>query len=298
MQEVAREVRVALYEEHTPLLEFFDLDSISNEDIQYVLDNNWYNTIVDVFNNPLLNECLLDGEDNKTYMPDYVIRQIKQKYGTLGWQIRKIELHDGKTALIIIEPEKYSYTDDIIKDMDKLGYFLCRKEDGIYRMQKWRVMSFEPKEQPDIRTEITSSTRIYHVTPATNLVSIMKTGLVPKSSDKVDYGFAYPSRVYLMTVNDMAVVHKLACTLFYGNKSSEEILEADDRYAIIELNIDKIPVNIHMFYDSCCEDAIFVRDNIPASAIKNITIYACRERKEEKYGIWNRMIDKIKAKFF
>ena len=109
MKAIEKEVRTVIYEETTPLLEYFDLDSVSEEDIHYVLNNHWYNTIVDVFNNPLLNESLLDGDDNKTYQPDYVIKQIEQKYGTLKWQITKRELHDGKTALIIIEPDRYSH---------------------------------------------------------------------------------------------------------------------------------------------------------------------------------------------
>ena len=297
MKAIEKEVRTVIYEETTPLSEYFDLDSVSEEDIHYVLNNNWYNTIVDVFNNPLLNESLLDGDDNKTYQPDYVIKQIEQKYRTLKWQITKSELHDRKTALIIIEPERYSYADEIINDMDKLGYFLCRVENGMYIGQSWKLMSFEPKEQPDIRTEITKYTKIYHVTPASNLLSILKNGFIPKSSDNTEYSFAYPSRVYLMTASDMSVIRKLACTLFFRNKSPQEIQEADDRYAIIRLDIDKIPDNIHMFYDSCCEDAIFVRDNIPASAIKNITLFSCRSKKEIKYSFWNKIVDKIKAKF-
>lgn len=291
MKDLSEKVCRMIEEYSVPLSDFFDLENVPQEEIEYVLNNRTHNMLVDIYSNPLISESLLDGKDGKTYMPDFVIRNLKQKYGALDWQFSKQTLHSGKTCLIIVEPDKYTYTDEIIEDMDKLGYFLCRNEYGRFAFEKWRYMMFEAKEQPDIRTEIRKDSKIYHVTPVVNLGSILRSGILPKSSDDADGYFAFPERVYLMTVQDRSVARDVARTLFRRRKEKESM------YAIIEVAIDSIPDNVHMFYDSCFDEGIFVRDAIHASAIKDIWIYSCTDGKEVKYGFWTKLKDKIKAKF-
>jgi hypothetical protein len=165
------------------------------------------------------------------------VEYIKQKYPDLEDEQITIEKKaNGNVSFIIILPNKDTVVDDLIYNVGRLGYYVGRKGYRKYGPFLWAVYQFEPKSQPNVRSKILSDYNVLiHVTPAENLKSIKKNGLVPKQSD--DYNndhFAYPERTYILCsrndANYLEYAENTAYTFYTERKDDGNFPYENNRY--------------------------------------------------------------------
>ena len=101
---------------------------------------------------------------------------------------------------------------------------------------------------------------LYHITTSAKVEKILKTGLNPKSSNA---RFNYPDRIYL-GIDPKMIEHDLLPNL-RKTKGKNNI---NAEYAILEIDISKIPSKNRFKVDPNYPDGLFTSDNIPPSAIE------------------------------
>lgn len=246
------------------------------------------------FASPLSEDVQTDAL-KKIYSPEAASRHIIDKYGLFPWQIRiQNKHHDIK--FIVILPNDPQIVNMMRADLEKLGYYLGTEMDVYYQgRERYRGYIFEPYHQKEESANIRRYGCLYHVTPVTNLESILKRGLIPHSSDYTER-FAYPERVYMVEgSHDPDTLCDLAKVLYINKRRRNK--HAESKYAIITLDIKSIPADIPMYYDGNYEYGVFVEKNIPADTIISIEIYDCEKQRFVNYGVWDKLKSKILSLF-
>ena len=99
--------------------------------------------------------------------------------------------------------------------------------------------------------------------------TIEKEGIIPKHSSKV---FSYPERVYLFTDKNNSQELKLSGFLF-AKLNKQESIKEEIEYSLLFIDVDKLPKDMHFFYDPNMEKAVYTEQVIPPEAItKNFKI--------------------------
>lgn len=176
----------------------------------------------------------------------------------------------GKTHLIAIILYSNSATKEVIGNitnrMNSCGYFLCQNYKAHPTIKNVGAIVFEPKFTNDVSEEVRESCRyLFHCTPTKYVQKIMKNGLIPKSKNTL---YLYPDRIFLMKGDTLKSHQKevLKAVQYIRNLG----ISFEDKYSLLTIDVSKIPDDVMMYNDPNAEDAIFVYDNIPPSAIVKV----------------------------
>ena len=131
-------------------------------------------------------------------------------------------------------------------------------------------MQFEPVYSGDCTEYVRENCKLlFHWTPSSNMESIEKEGIVPKHNSKI---FSYPERVYLFTDKNNSQELKLSVFLF-AKLNKQESIKEEIEYSLLFIDVDKLPKDMHFFYDPNMEKAVYTEQVIPPEAItKNFKI--------------------------
>ena len=207
------------------------------------------------------------------YPIETVISTIQSKYRLKDWQL---QITDNNTithrvkCIVAIPNDSHikSMENWILKDIDKLGYFLSRYKDVVYLEKTYRLFVFEPKCQKNEASNIRKSKILYHITPAFNLDSILKYGFIPHSRRNIEDGYvSYPERTFFLPATtdgyhyDAEIETKKLAENIYRHKLRKSSSTTPE-YAIISIDMKSIPSDIEMYYDPGSDFGIFVEKNI------------------------------------
>ena len=242
----------------------FNVDSISTELMECIMRDirNFGQNFV--FGNPLLKEGkqYIKETYGQIYDADDVIKHLRGNYHFDDKQFFKVEAFNGIIIYILVGDVGDNH-DIIVQDMQKMGYFLSvekpLKKDGQTLLQ----MRFEPITQKDETESIKENNKyFYHFTPSKNVSSIMATGLTPRCDNMY---FSYPPRIYLVksnvTMNDL---YELGEDLSLKNLRDG----VKGNYTLLGIYTDRLPENVHLFYDPNYEHGVFTTDTIPNTCIQ------------------------------
>lgn len=202
---------------------------------------------------------------------DEVVRQILNNYQLNDWQIKKVEMYHNISVYILIST-KTTKKDEITNDMDRMGYFKASEKDIVYGDMRLLQIKFEPKTQNDETDKIKSIFDfMYHLSPSYNEESILKEGLLPKSSDS--QFLSHPNRVYLMNgdVGEHNII-TLGRHLCEQNKNTMN----DGSYTLFQVNLQGLPENVRFYKDPNAIIGAFTETVIPPTFIQMIRRYNFR----------------------
>lgn len=219
-----------------------------------------------VFSNPLtyrLHEDLNEGLI-RTYPIDKTISYVKYYFDLEDDKIKKINIYG--IEYIVVEITDIGENRKLMeKAMNLCGYFLSYQIPSREHKNNI-VMQFEPKYQEDITDELRQEERyLYHITPRYNLKDIKKSGLLPRA--KNDF-LKYPGRVYFIkgSTDDDNEILGMGYDLFDNNKSKGN----KGNYAILLIDITKIPSDVKFYEDGSYPYGVFTYDNISSDCIVGV----------------------------
>lgn len=249
------------------------LDEMSDEE----LENLWvdYRTIVKPisFDNPVniwvrlyvdfdaisaTNEGLI-----KTYPIDRTIKYVKECFNLDDRQIYS-QVKRNEVKYIFIEIPNFNDNINVISvAMDACGYYLGWPPENERKKNRWVTLQFEPKFIVDSSIRIRREEKIlYHITPYYNLEKIKKFGFSPRNKNTYFY---YPGRVYFLRGStDREIIELLGNELSSKNFSKGNV---EGKYAIITVDLEKIPEDVRFSLDTNYEWGIFTPDNIRPDCI-------------------------------
>lgn len=245
------------------------LDSISDEEIKKIWID--YRKIIKCasHDNPLTTdmELLLSEALINTYPVDKTVEYISSYFDFIPEQIEvyKSEAENNIFHIIVYIPVINDNLKLLEKAMSLCGYYLgWPKREKIIEGQ-FNKLQFEPMIQKDeskiIRKE---EDKLLHLTPYYNVGKIKHIGFSPRSKN---YVFEYPGRVYFMRGStDEELIKSFGERLCTKNKSEGN----NGEYALITIDINKIPENVKMYYDPNFTFGIYVTENIKPNVITNI----------------------------
>ena len=199
--------------------------------------------------------------------PDETVEKLRKHYHLNPSLVNKIE-SPNEIYIYVIVADIAVNIDLIIKDMEKLGYFLSlRRSYATVDNIEFVSLQFEPscKLQNNETENIKGAYEfLYHWTPTINVDSILKNGLIPCHGNNF---FNYPNRIYLIKGDSNKNEIK-----FLGWSISCSSNEKD--YTLLKIDIKNIGNDVNFYLDPNSQVGIYTEDVIPAECIKiegNIT---------------------------
>jgi len=156
--------------------------------------------------------------------------------------------------------------------MQTCGYHTSR-ENKTSNDGKFVAYYFEPKFSEEVTEEIKENYQfLYHATPTIHLKKILEKGLSPHANNTL---FFYPSRVYCMKGNGLTYDQTVTLKNIQIERSRNTKLHDSDNneYAILRIDISKLPENIQFYVDPMASRAIYTYNNIPPQALTIIGKY-------------------------
>lgn len=147
----------------------------------------------------------------------------------------------------------------IAADMEKLGYFYAKGAGIKLQGRNYLRLQFEPRFQPDISNQIRYEGVLFHLTPAKNLPSILKNGLMPSARNTI---FSYPDRIFFLrgTVNIKEII------MLARNLVQSEVC------AIITIDARNLPNTIKFHIDPNLDDyGVFTEQPVSSQYFAGIT---------------------------
>lgn len=245
----------------------------------------------------------------------YCSGEIGTLYNFQDWQMINGITEDDVPFIDFLVPE--SITDALISDMRLLGLIERNKHETLRsfiqreyheltgeiesiasKFNGWVYLRFVPMTQNNIRNIIRKNSQyIYHITDISNIDSIKELGI---HLDNRSHPEVQP-RIFLLVpnrndiINRDSVRQKYDRNLFDFNDclyralplrihqyrladgSTTEQNPYNWKFAVIKIDIDKIPSNVEFYWDvHSFPFAFFTKDSIPESAIVNCSIETIR----------------------
>lgn len=219
------------------------------------------------YDNPLTIWMLLKLDEGlvSTYPVDKVIEYVSKYFKFNVDQIYKMEAENGVYHIGVIIANRDNNFEVIKKAMKLCGYYLGSPKENKIGNDPVIELQFEPKIQVDESEKIRNEeTFLYHLTPMYNIGKIKHIGFSPRLKNEL---FSYPSRTYFIrgSVSKEDVLN-LGEQLCAANTS----LGNDGRYALITIDLGKVPDGVKMFLDPNYQYGIFVMENISSNVIIDI----------------------------
>ena len=207
-------------------------------------------------------------EEDSTRTVEQVIYRLKKEYDLKNWQFvkaqmcNKIEGITAETSVRIAIPLLEKNREIICDILTQEGYYLAQEmpfnipDKGTV---DWALLCFAPIKSKNISSEIREMKYVFHTTSEKNIRSILRGGLIPTSSSG---RFKYPPRIYLWGENDITSARRYAVTL---NSYSSE---TNEKYFLLRVKTEKIPLINEFYYDPLLNDAFFTTGEIPRDAFE------------------------------
>lgn len=206
-----------------------------------------------------LNEGLI-----KTYPIDRTIEFAKRYFKTIKDEDIHKELSDGNVWVILVRiPDVFNNKEIITRAMNSCGYHFAKTRPGFAKDGVEYVwLQFEPKFENDISIEIRAQeTHLYHITPLCNVGDILHSGLQPSFKNQA---LSFPERVYALrgSTHDDIIIE-----LTYQLSKHNTRVPNDGNYAVLDIDLKKIPRSVKMYQNPNHPCAIFFSDNIRPNSI-------------------------------
>lgn len=242
----------------------FDLTDVSIRDIRnHYLDYRLYCGGVSSFSADILNDYITEAfQKHFTVDIDIVRKSLNDKYLFADFQFGIKLSNDVKYAIIIADVGDNLKM--INKDMERYGYFFSHCKEFKLHGMDWIALQFEPYVQDNVNYIVRNNMKfVYHITPVSNLKSILKTGLKPKSKN---FEFKYPERLFFVKDNVSEEMRDLLSKkLMKNNKKYDK-----KGYCELKIDVSKIPDNVDFFNDPLYEYGLYCEDKIPKDAIVDV----------------------------
>lgn len=216
------------------------------------------------YNNPL--SIMMQGVVNegtiRTYPIEKTIQYVKDHFALEDDQITKVNGINGVDVIKIAIPNVGRNLEIVKKAFLLCGYYMATPKEENIEENQWVALQFEPITQEDISTQLRKEEKIlYHWAPAFCLDKIKNIGLSPRSKNS---SFDYPGRVYLIrgSVSKMELYY-IGNQLYENNTSPGN----DGIYALLSVDLDKIPKNTKFFKGPNYSHGIYTYSNIRPDVI-------------------------------
>ena len=252
-------------------------NEVSPDDVEHLFDVDFSERAASVSrmtHHPSLKEDF-SVESFNTKFAD-VQKHLKILYDISDWQISVVDNFDtGQNDVNIVTVYDSAVTVDIVianiehnvnvlnDFMQRNGYFLIRKIEASVPFREVKKgnlvhLVYTPIVRKDVSSDVRhENSLLLHMTSEENLESIKRNGLTPRERTGLK-GITYPARIYLFTER----AEQEEWFSMYQYQLSEE-KEDSGRYVVIEVDLNKLPDSIKMFYDPLIgRDAVYVEDTI------------------------------------
>ena len=267
---IGASIRRVLREED--IMSYFDIDNIPEGELrkQYIdfsilLGNRGYGGRFSTIRGEIISEDIqatLSIEETK--------EEISKKFHLRNWQFFVDDSEDIK--LIVLFPGIFQNSKKIIRAMEACGWYASTKSFKWVHNMLWRCISFDPRYLDSVKNDIMKYQYLYHWTPAYNLESILKDGLLPKSQNSA---FDYPARIHFLPGNlPLAEVLNLGKQLCRSNKDNKN----NGDYVLLRVYIGNSPENIDFFPDPRYSGGYYTESPISPSLIRIVMRENFRER--------------------
>ena len=241
--------------------DYFNINSLSKEDVLSISNDIRIFIGGQIFNSGLNRNGKLIHEEKVLPMSVDELRSELSKIGFQPWQIES-RIYANKVKVIILFADIAKNLEIIVNKMLSCGWTKAHiSEPVMAHGVLLRAIDFDPIEQDSLSDEARQYFYLYHWTPYENLVSILNKGIQIRNNNNY---FSYPPKVHLMKGDvSKSDASKLGWLLFNANSSLN-----NGRYALLRINIKKVPENIEFYGDPRYEHGYFTKDNIPSNAIE------------------------------
>lgn len=194
------------------------------------------------------------------------------------WQVGGL-----RKKIILMTSDLYSENSEIIKSFLKsIGFFTSVHIKELYNIHgktdtRWSIMQFEPLHQKDYTKRVVDKGVAWHLTPAYNVLSILKNGIIPHNNNGI---FDYPDRSYFFSFKK--INHKRITevgNLLYLNNDDER---NNGIYCLLKIDLKNLPDNIKFYKDYNCNNGVFTEDKIPADIISSVKYYDFKTIKQNQ----------------
>ena len=136
---------------------------------------------------------------------------------------------------------------------------------------KWVVLLFAQNETKNVFYWVRDSIYLYHVTNASNIPVIKRQGLVPHASDN---RYKYRPRTYFFIEEDKGEAYRFAHQMYMYHQ------DRGYDYAMIKVDVSKLPDDSHFFFDPMIDSAVFTIDDISKNCIVDIEEFDVRSYRD------------------
>lgn len=236
---------------------------LCQEQLKEEVNDFFEGTIIDpIYSYDYINEMLLTHDYKK------LIKAIQKTYGDIVEDIAYIDIQneDKNTFYIKLEDDSIVEDDKFKTLLDFFNYFIRNKIKD-KRSEVYGYYCIEPKYSEKISQDILNkyNNLCYHYTTKKNVDSILKNGLrIKRSKD-----FRYPNRIYVVLCNRKDVFNP-DITSFAKRQISSKKIHDEDGIACMQINLNKLNVDIYKDTTLPDDEAYFLYNNIPKEYIKEI----------------------------
>lgn len=209
---------------------------------------------------------VLDEGLIKTYPIEKTMDYIKKHFQLEDFQLGTFE--DDPNRFFLMIPNIGDNIKLVLRALDYCGWYpgvinLAQGFPFMFMNDQWVRIQCERKFTDKLKKDKLPKV-LYHYTPRYNLKKIMKIGLVPGSKNKL---FNYPERIYFMGGIDKNEMDGWAKPIYWTN--SQVNPRNEGIYAVLKVNTEKLPENIHFETDpNMPKCGFYTTDNIPPKFIK------------------------------
>ncbi len=220
---------------------------------------------------PIITEGLIN-----TYPPEQTVNYVSRAL-RLPKELFEIVVPKGggKKIYCTYYPEKTA--EKLVRAaFEYCGYSYSVTKSTTYSMNGiYQTDVFEEKNPKDNDTEeiLSSQKYLLHITPEYYLEKILKNGIVPKSKN---LRFNFPERVYLLN-GDTSEGYVLGLAYEFSRMKASSAAESgydgyrdDNKWAVIKIDVSKLPADIKLFKDPNYDGGIFTPNNIPPETISEV----------------------------
>lgn len=250
--------------------DFFDVSSISEKDIRSINSDMRIFLQGRGFGDSILckgKKLIAESETVTVTIPVAELRKRLRTMGFKSWQVVS-EVIANKVRVVILYADVAKNTQTIILEMKSMGWDKAKiSEPMLIYGVKCRAMCFDPAFQEDLTEEVHRHKYLYHITPIVNVDSILSHGIEIRSENE---HLDYPPRAHVIKGDTRKCdVAYFGWQLFSVNNKCK-----DGKYAILRLDVSKIPLSISFYGDPRYEHGYITKENIPSNGIElfgNIT---------------------------
>lgn len=224
-----------------------------------------------------INGQILKEEATETMSPTETKKVMMQKFGLESWQIRSQMGCNGLEVMAIV-PNLGDNIKLLAQGMESCGWCFSNAQEVEDETDgKWIIISFDPIFQDNVSYVARAEGFLFHWTPEYRYKIIKNEGLYPRSENSI---YNYPNRLHLLkgTLTEHQCL-SIGRQLWKANKNPNN----NGRYVLLGINVNYVPQEIEIYYDPRFEGGYYVKDHIPASAIRFEKGYDFAKEKEFKF---------------